>query len=670
MKQGSRLGEIVVFRKRKEPSLGMVLRGQNGKVVVFSEEGKEIEVNPERVVLSMRITLGEGLTQSEKKLELRRLRRELEERKESIDLKTLWECVCEFETELALKDLMDLYFSGDEIEDKDLLLFFWAIDKDDIYFKRGEGGYIPRSKEEIKEILVRKEQEHIKRLRHEAALKWAKGIMEGNIELERSSDFADYLELVKGYVIYRDKFERVSEARSFLSEIGIKDFEGAIEFLIKAGGWKEDDDPLLMRLGLNEGFPEDVLRESENIIKRPFPLEGVEDLTHLETYSIDDDTTEDIDDAISITESSEGLMVGVHIADVGSLIPKWSLLDQEALRRGETIYLPEGNIHMFPLELIRSRLSLFEGTPRFAISLLVLFDNNLNIKSYRFTKSKVLVRKNLSYSQAEDFLKSSHMGCRLVEIALHLRKKRIDAGAFIVELPDLKIGIRKDGSIEIKKIYMNTIAHLVVSEFMILTNWLSARFFRNRGIPAIFRSQPEPVSEEAKDLDENNPLFPLKVVRFLKPSRMGLSPEPHSFLGLDAYVQITSPIRRYLDLVLQRQLLSELEGREPCYSAEELERIYFQVESSVREKRIVERARERYWLLKYLKGMEGGYIIGVVSSLKESTASVYLPDYLLEVPVSVTSGLGVKEEDVVKLKVERVDPLRRRIFLNLESKVE
>ncbi|GIW47302.1 MAG: ribonuclease [Deltaproteobacteria bacterium] len=670
MKQVSRLGEIVVFRKRKEPSLGMVLRGQDGKVVVFSEEGKEMEVNPERVVLSTGITLGEGLTQSERKLELRKLRRELEERKNSIDLKTLWECVCEFETELPLKDLMDLYFSGDEIEDRDLLLFFWAIDKDDIYFKRGEGGYIPRSKEEIKEVLVRKEQEHIKRLRHEAALKWAKSIIEGNIEPERSSDFANYLELIKGYVIYRDKFERVSEARSFLAEIGIKDFEGAIEFLIKAGSWKEDDDPLLMRLGLNEGFPEDVLREAENIIKKPLSLEGVEDLTHLETYSIDDDTTEDIDDAISITESSEGLMVGVHIADVGSLIPKWSLLDQEALRRGETIYLPEGNIHMFPLELVRSRLSLFEGTPRFAISLLILFDNNLSIKSYRFTKSKILVRKNLSYSQAEDFLKSGHMGCRLVEIALNLRRKRIEAGAFIVELPDLKIGIREDGSIEIKKIYMNTIAHLVVSEFMILTNWLSARFFKDRGIPAIFRSQPEPVSEEAKELDENDPLFPLRVVKFLKPSRMGLSPEPHSFLGLDAYVQITSPIRRYLDLVLQRQLLSELEGREPCYTVEELERIYFQVESSVREKRIVERARERYWLLKYLKGMEGRYITGVVSSLRESTASVYLPDYLLEVPVSVTSGLSVKEEDVVKLKVERVDPLRRRIFLNLESKVE
>jgi len=90
MKQVSRLGEIVVFRKRKEPSLGMVLRGQDGKVVVFSEEGKEMEVNPERVVLSTGITLGEGLTQSERKLELRKLRRELEERKNSIDLKTLW----------------------------------------------------------------------------------------------------------------------------------------------------------------------------------------------------------------------------------------------------------------------------------------------------------------------------------------------------------------------------------------------------------------------------------------------------------------------------------------------------------------------------------------------------------------------------------------------------
>jgi len=210
---------------------------------------------------------------------------------------------------------------------------------------------------------------------------------------------------------------------------------------------------------------------------------------------------------------------------------------------------------------------------------------------------------------------------------------------------------------------MNSTAHTIVSEFMILMNWLSGRFLKERRVPAIFRSQSESISEEARALDENDPLFPLRAIKFLKSARIGLSPEPHLPLGLDVYVQITSPIRRYLDLVLQKQIIGELEGQGAAYTDEELERLYTQVEVGIREKKMIERARERYWLLKYLKGFEGKEITGIVSSLKETGVSVFLPEYVIEIPIALTSDMVLTEGDKINLIVERVDPLRRKIVL-------
>jgi exoribonuclease-2 len=318
---------------------------------------------------------------------------------------------------------------------------------------------------------------------------------------------------------------------------------------------------------------------------------------------------------------------------------------------------------MLPLELIKKKLSLIEGSPKLALSLLVLFDENLRLKNYRFLKSKVLVRKNLSYVEANDFFPRHSNGLKLIQVALELRKKRIEAGAFALQLPDLKLRVIESGEIEVKKINMNTNAHVIVSEFMILMNWLSGRFFKEKGIPAIFRSQSEPVSDDAMLLDENDPLFPLKAIRFLKPARVGLTSEPHIPLGLDVYVQITSPIRRYLDLVLQRQILGELEGHGAPYTDEELERLYPQIEVGLREKKMIERARERYWLLKHLKWLEGKDITGIVSSLRDTSMSVYLMDYLLEVPVPYSSEMVLKEGDTINLTVEHVDPLRRKVVL-------
>ena len=145
---------------------------------------------------------------------------------------------------------------------------------------------------------------------------------------------------------------------------------------------------------------------------------------------------------------------------------------------------------------------------------------------------------------------------------------------------------------------------------------------------------------------------------------MGNSPEPHMLLGLDVYVQITSPIRRYLDLVLQRQLSSYLDGNGLYYTTEELESTFRYIEFGLREKKMVEKSREKYWVVKHLRNLQGEDINGIISSVTGSGASVYLTDYLMEVPISLNSETILSEGERLKLTVVKADPLRRQVFLH------
>jgi exoribonuclease-2 len=668
IKKSPAVNELVVFRKRKALSLGLAGKNVAEKVSVLTEEGIELDLDIKRVVLSTGIKYENELSLSEKKLRLMTIRKKLEEKQATVDLKTLWECVHDSTRHLTLKQMADIYFGegrGDNSCDDNVLMLYWALEKDDVYFSDIDGGYAPRTPDEVEVTIQRKETEKKKLIERESAVKWARDVIKGVDEERAKEDYIErYLNLIKGYVVYLDRYEKSADAKSFLSEIGIRRIEDAVEFLIKAGKWNEDEDPLMERLGLKAGFPERIADEVTAIINDDTGFEGREDLTSLEAFSIDDEGTLDIDDAISIHRVSEGFIVGVHISDVAGYVPRWTQLDEEAKSRGETIYLPEGNLHMFPPDLVRTKFSLTEGSPKKAISLLVLFDENLKFKHYRFTKSKIHVRRNLSYKNAEETLSGSEHGSKLIDIAFELRKRRLESGAFILELPDLKIKLDENGGIQIRKNYMNTTAHRLVTELMILMNWCAARFFKTNDIPAIFRSQPDPISQEARELDEQDALFPLKAVRFLRPSRVGNSPEPHILLGLDVYAQITSPIRRYLDLVLQRQLSSYLDGNGFYYTIDELESTFRYVEFGLREKKMVEKSREKYWVFKNLRNLQGEDIDGIISSVTGSGASVYLPDYLMEVPISLNSETILNEGDQLTLTVVKADPLRRQVFLH------
>lgn len=656
--------ELILFRKRKEPSFAIFNEIVSKKASIFSEEGKDISIDTEKIAYNSGIFIEGNFTHPEKKLKLRDIRKELEQERENLDLETLWGCIGHIDYEITFKDISYLYFGDSHKSEQDSLALFWAVDKNDTYFKRGESGYLTREASEVKEIITKKEAEQKREENRTNAILWAKRIISGNgPENKDNFDPEEYIDLIRNYIIHVDKYSKAGEAKSFLSELGIRDVDGAIEFLIKTGSWHEDEDPLLERFSISSNFPKKVTKEVDQILQESFYDDNLEDLTHLEVFSVDDENTQDIDDAISIEETDEGCAIGIHIANVAQYVPKWSALDDEAARRGETVYLPEHHIHMFPSELIKERLSLIEQTERKALSLLVQFDNDQNFKGYRFTNSKVLVRKNISYEKATEYFNLDPVGNKIKQIAESLRAKRQEAGALIIQLPQLKFNIGKDSKIEIKKNYMKSVAHRVISEFMILMNRMAGKFLKDNKVPGIFRSQPEPISEDARSHDENDPLFALHVVKYLRAPRVGLDPAPHLSLGIDVYAQATSPIRRYVDLIIQRQIVSTLENGEPSYSEDELENLYPKIEIGIRDKKTVERSREKYWVYKHLHSLQGTEIDGIISSINNAKASVYLPDYLFEIPVLLGSNYDLEESRDIKLIVQKVDPLRRKLTL-------
>nr|NIP29933.1 RNB domain-containing ribonuclease [Candidatus Dadabacteria bacterium]NIQ14097.1 RNB domain-containing ribonuclease [Candidatus Dadabacteria bacterium] len=384
----------------------------------------------------------------------------------------------------------------------------------------------------------------------------------------------------------------------------------------------------------------------------------------LAIYSIDDKGTADIDDAISVELNEDKIILGIHISNVARFISKEGFLDNEAQNRGETVYFPEIVFDMFPHSLVEVKLTLNSGSKRLAISLFATFEkSDYKLVEYHFEQSIINVKKNLTYEEAEKTLTKTEWGKELIDLSMHLREKRIRNGAFIVQLPELKISFDENNEMSINKNYMISLPHKVVSECMILMNRLTAEYFKTNEIPALFRSQTQQIDEQAYELDPKDVLFPTKVTKFLKPTRVVLSSKPHKSLGIDCYVQVTSPIRRYMDVILQRQLIGYLTNGEICYSEDELESIFTKVSLNVREIKNSQKSRHRFWLLKHFLISDIKKAVGYVSSVKDKRASVYIPEFLMELPLSNFGGKKYKEGEKLEVEFYNIDPLRRRISI-------
>ncbi len=656
------INELVAYRKRREPALGAVLSAHPDKLSILSEDGKRYSVEPKKVVLFTGITIPETLTDSEKKLEMRRWRRDLEEKKGSVDVETLWQCVVEEQETVSFEEILELYSGAEQISLEQRLLLFWAVDKNTVYLARGENGYLVRSREDVSKTLrtleLRKEREQ----KAQAAVSWVHSVISGGVAPVVNEDHSEFLELIERYVIDLDGYERAKEAKDFLYEAGLKDIESATEFLIKTGFWKKDDDPESKKIAFNFRHSQRAIEEVEAIFNILESFADLTDRTDLEVFSIDSETTQDIDDAISFETDGDRITLGVHISNVAHVVSRGSFLDQGCLERAETVYFPEGRVDMFPRDLVSRKLSLTAGDLRPAFSLFATFKKeDFTLIDYCFETTVIRVSKNLTYAEATEIFHGTQWGESLTALACSLRGERVNKGAFIVQLPELKIKVGDQDGISVSKDYMDSPAHNVVSECMILMNRLCGDFFDKNAIPALFRSQTQEIDPEAGELDPADVLFPVKVAKHLKPSFVAFVPEVHKSLGVSRYVQMTSPIRRYTDLLMQRQLISWLEEQKICYSESELEDMNTRVSLATREIKNAQRGRHRYWLIRYLLEKDIKGATGYVSSKGYNGFNVYIPEFLIELTLSNSGGRAFDVGSELSLSIWGTDPLRRRI---------
>ena len=186
-----------------------------------------------------------------------------------------------------------------------------------------------------------------------------------------------------------------------------------------------------------------------------------------------------------------------------------------------------------------------------------------------------------------------------------------------------------------------------------MTNWLTAKFLSDRQVPAIFRSQAEPRGRLFKN--NEGTLYQNWAQRKLL-NRFVLSHEAghHAGLGLEAYVTATSPIRKYFDLVTQRQVRAVL-GLDKPYTKEEIDHLIQTIGVTMGVASRIQYNRNRYWLLKHLEKMIGESTEAIVINKKRHAYSILLTDYMLECDLPLSGGIDLKPEDLVRVKIQQID---------------
>ena len=312
---------------------------------------------------------------------------------------------------------------------------------------------------------------------------------------------------------------------------------------------------------------------------------------------------------------------------------------------------------MFPPLLSEDALSLVEGQHRLAISIIIHFDHAYTVTEYTIFPSVIKVRHRYSYAQSDAGIEDDADLSYLLNLTLHLRAQRQKAGALLLPIPELNVKISNEGTIQVNRRERESPSEIIISELMILTNWLCATFLHERDIPLVYRNQLEP-RETVEGAGKDDLFLNYRQRRLL--SRMILStiPESHSSLGLKPYSTFTSPIRRYLDLIAQRQLRSAiLEDRKP-YSEEELKQIIVETEMNQTKINLVQEQRRTYWLFKYLEGKVGESFAALVVRTLLHRCELLITDYLLETSIPSSPADSLSPGTTITVKLEQVDPRR------------
>lgn len=510
-------------------------------------------------------------------------------------------------------------------------LFLETLNQDGIY-------YTCRSEEEVAELIRKKTEKD-----NEAAVRTAflQRLKSKKIQLP---DDAKFMQEIEAFALGKSTKSR------FMKEAGFTETdENAHKLLIDTGFWPYYRNPFPSRWGLS-------MQSATQCLSHP-PVEERLKIDSL-AYAIDNSWSADPDDAVSF----DGQYLWIHIADPASTVLPDSPIDISARNRGATLYIPEGAARMLAEESLEDyALGLTEWSN--ALSFRLLLDENGAVQETAVLKTSIKV-KRLTYLEADN-LRNSEELLPLFEIAERNIERRKANSAVFIELPEVHLSVNQTSDKEEPEISVNQVhrtkSSVMVREMMLLAGEGAARFAFKNNIPFPYVSQDEP--NIPKDLPDGL-AGQYRLRRSMRARSVGVIPANHAGLGLGMYSQVTSPLRRYSDLVAHQQLRAFIDGKKLLDKDTVLERISAgDAAASAAVK--AERKSNLHWTLCYLKQNPEWVETGVIVEIKDSKATVLIPELALETQVPLTSDAALNQE--IKVVPANIDIPKQLISFKLKA---
>jgi exoribonuclease-2 len=635
----------------------VVLEVKNQRLRLLTENNREVNLSRKRLLHKDKIRLDLSLGRDQMVEALKQVVRKREALIHYIDIRDLWEVLNAEQNWIDLPTMTEFCFPESPSGDHEAAVMR-ALFNDRLYFKFNPDGFRPNSEKQVELLAAQRRQEERKRRLIETGGSWLKNMLNATGSVDSSDagvDFQECSDILKSYYLFGKDSKDYAIAKAMVAKAGIQSEQDIFRILVKLGVFAENENVELLRCRIEIDFNENVLNGAAQIVSsNPIGSAAAErrDLSHLPLLTIDGQGTLDFDDAISIAERGDTWQLGVHIADVGHFISKGDVVDQEAQVRSSSIYMPDQKISMLPPVLAEGLCSLKAGELRPAISLMIDLSPQAEVMRFEILQTLIKVKHQLTYYDVNTDADENRQLRILKDIAQKFRQKRLDNGAVQITVPEISIWVNENQEVAVNKVNRESPGRMLVSELMIMTNWLMAKYLEARQIPAIFRSQREPRERLYKN--GAGTLFQNWMQRRLL-SRFLLSakPDSHSGLGLDAYITATSPIRKYSDLVNQRQVRAAL-GLETAYSAGQITGIIKSLELPMSYVGRFQYTRHRYWLLKFLENQIGQKEEAIVLHRARRHYQILLTQYMLECDLPLSSGIELKPEDLIQVTIQRV----------------
>lgn len=635
-----------------------------GRVFVRNDRGREEKLAENKALFPVAGFISLSTSYEDIATLLSQQAQNRQELADSISVHELWELLLDEERSLPwnLSELSELVL-GDS-QSASLSATYRALEADRVYFVRKSEGYALRTAQQVDEIVLQQQMEAQGKLERSAVVSWLAKVwvtMPGSSPVAMPTGYEQACERALQWfaevAILGVESKRSKDVQALLKDVEVTRKDAPFRFLIKAGVWQEHENLLLHKFNIDTDFSEAVSVDAEQLVQdTEFDDEpGRLDLQNLECVSVDDVYTTEIDDAISFEEYPDGgCRLGIHIADASQWVKSGSLVDQEAQTRATAIYLPDLKIRMLPVSLAEQACSLVANQVRPAFSFLATFDAQFNKLSVQMSPSKVIVKQRLSYAEVDQQIEQGKWA-RLMELARHLLAERKSHGAMTVPFPRINVSVNAECQVSIERESPVTPAQIMISEAMILANRSAGEYFAEHEIPAIFRCQ-EPPEKPIEEMEQFDPVKAYACRRYLRKGTMQMACARHNGLGLEFYTQVTSPIRRYNDLLMQRQLKHHLLTGLPYYTAEELEQKLLVTKAAANNADLVERDRRSYWIMRYLEERLWQEVEAVVVANHPDKHIIQLVDCLWETECALVPGHPMPAGTRLLVRIELVWP--------------